>query len=90
MVWFGLVIADSNSDMFCYCIVILNYLTRKNVSRLTLDEFYNVLNHLDIIGMNKELIDVFHKLLVECRNENPLNYLQTITEKQIVKARLCK
>lgn len=85
-----LVIADSNTDMFCYCIVILNYLTRKNVSRLTIEEFYNVLNHLDIIGLDKELIDIFYKLIIECKNENPVNYIQTITEKQIVKSRMQK
>lgn len=86
----GLVIADSNSDLFCYCVVILNYLTRKNVSRLTLDKFYDILNHLDIVGLDKEFIDIFYKLLVECKNENPMDYIQTITENQIIKARLCK
>lgn len=85
-----LIIADSNSDVFCYCMVILNYLTGQNVSRFNINDFYDILNYLNVIGVDKNLIDIFCKLMVGCKNENPLNYIETITEKQIEKAKLFK
>lgn len=84
----GCVVADGNSDLFCYCMVILNYLLRKNVKNLSLEKFYTLLNHLDVIGIDKELIDIFYKLTFGCENKNPLNYLESISEKQIIKLRM--
>lgn len=81
------VIADENSDLYCYNIMILNYLFGKRIGSVSIDEFYRCLHYLESIGVSKKLVKIFSKIVADCDNENPMNYLETITEKQIVKIR---
>ena len=84
----GHIIADRNSDLYCYCMIILNYLFGKTINKLSIDEFYRCINHLDTIGIDKELVDILYKIVNNCDNDNPMNYLDSITEKQIIKTRI--
>ncbi len=54
--------------------------------RLSL-EFYEYLNYLEAIGISKELLECFSKILGNCPNENPVNYLDTITTEQVARSR---
>ena len=54
--------------------------------RLSL-EFYEYLNYLDALGINHELLDCFNRILSTVPNENPVNYLDTLTTEQIARAR---
>ena len=83
----GYVTADENSDIYCYIITILNYLYGENVNNMSQDEFYEYINYLEYIGMDKNLIYSFEKILTTAKNENPLNYLDTIKDDQVYKAR---
>lgn len=83
----GHMIADSNTDLYCYCSIILNYLYGKKIGNMQIDNFYEYLNYLESIGINKELINIFGKLLDNCKNENPLNYLDSLTSEQIYRAK---
>ena len=42
---------------------------------------------IDDIEVNKELIESFEKIVVGAPNVNPVNYLDTLSSKQIAKAR---
>ena len=81
------VIANGNSDLYCYNTMILNYLLGINSSKLNLNDFYDYLTQLKDIGFNKELIECFNKLTLTCDNENPVNYIDSITEKQVWRAK---
>lgn len=83
---FGYIKPDSNSDLYCYIIVILNYLMKDRISNYNINEFYEYLNYLEHIGINKELINIFSKIVNNCDNENPMDYLDTITDEQICRA----
>ena len=83
----GHIIPDQNSDLYCYIITILNYLLKDNISKYKAECFYEYLNYLNNIGFDKELLDIFEKILCNCDNENPMNYLETITETQLCRAR---
>lgn len=72
---------DENTDIYCYIIMILNYLYDGRVDRLSLDKFY------DFINVNIELIECFNKIVVGGNNINPCNYLDTLTPKQVAGAR---
>ena len=50
-------IADENTDLFCYIVMILNFLYGGNVLKLSLAEFYVYLDYLSKLGMSKELLD---------------------------------
>ena len=75
------------TDIYCYIIMILNYLYDGRVDRLSIEEFYRFINYLDDIEVNKELIENFEKIVVGAPNVNPVNYLDTLSLKQIAKAR---
>ena len=111
----GYITPDENTDLFCYCIMILNYLKgsninnvpnssiikhQSNISRLTKEEidalpyeerltleYYEYLNYLEAIGINKELLDCFNRLLGNSHNENPVNYLDSLTDTQVLRSR---
>lgn len=78
---------DENTDIYCYIIMVLNYLYDGRVDRLSLDEFYDFINYLEDIKVNIELIECFNKIVVGGNNVNPCNYLDTLTPKQIAGAR---
>lgn len=84
----GYVTADKNSDLFCYIIMILNYLSGENISRINERKFYEYLSYLDQIGINKELIDCFNRIIKDDENINPYLLLDTLTEEDIQKAKI--
>ena len=74
----GRFIPDENTDLYCYMIVILNFLYGDDTGRFTLEEFYDYLSYLDIIGISKEFIDIFEKLTGGSPNENPYQLLDSL------------
>lgn len=78
---------DENTDIYCYIIMILNYLYDGRVDRLSLDKFYDFINYLEDIKVNIELIECFNKIVVGGNNINHCNYLDTLTPKQVAGAR---
>ena len=84
----GYVSANKNSDLFCYIIMILNYLSGENISRLSDVRFYNYLSYLESIGINKELIYYFSKILSNEENENPYYLLDSLSEEDIKKSKI--
>ena len=83
----GYVMADENSDLYCYNIMILNYLYGKSVNSMNGSEFYEYLNYLNKIGINGDLLNSFSAIIVNKDNENPVNYLDSLTTEQIYRAK---
>ncbi|HJJ08300.1 MAG TPA: hypothetical protein OIM65_03160 [Bacilli bacterium] len=83
----GYVEADSNTDLYCYIIMILNYLYGENINNLNLEDFYNYLTYLEKIGINKELIEIFKNIVSNKDNENPYDLLDTLTTEQVARSR---
>ena len=71
-------IADENSDLFCYNIMILNFIFKGQVNFMDLTEFYNYLDYLLTLGIDKELIDSFSKIYSYSDNINPKELLETL------------
>lgn len=84
---YGYIVANENSDLFCYNAIVLNYLFGSSITRLSIGDFYKYLNYLDSLKFNKELLDCFSKLTLGCDNKNPVNYLDSITDEQVVRAK---
>lgn len=81
------IVANEQSDLYCYCSVILNYLFGSNINNLSIAEFYQYMNYLNDIGVSKELIDDLEKIVTYHDNENPLYSLDTLTKEQVVRAK---
>lgn len=78
---------DENTDLYCYIIIILNYLYNGKINNVEIDEFYRFINYLNDIGVNKELLKCFERILTNGNNINPCDYIDSLTSKQIAKAR---
>ena len=74
----GAFVPDENTDLYCYIIVILNFLYQDNISRFTLEEFYDYIEYLQSIGMDKELLDIFDRIVSETANVNPYMLLDSL------------
>lgn len=79
----GYVKAGENTDLYCYNIMILNYLYGRNVNSFSLDDFYDYLNYLADIGIDKGLLDSFNTIVMSKDNINPVNNLDSLTDKQV-------
>lgn len=83
----GYIVADENSDLYCYNIMILNYLYGSSVNNMGLIDFYDYLTYLSEIGMEPDLINSFRMLLHSCDNRNPVPELDSITKEQFLLAK---
>lgn len=82
----GYIDADEETDLYCYNITILNYLYKGNVHRMEIDEFYKYLNYLDSLCINDELLSIFERIILNCKNKNPKELLEELTTTQIGRA----
>lgn len=83
----GILFANENSDLYCYNIMILNYLYGDKITRMSIDEYYEYLEYLHKIGYNRDLLDIFNDLTTKADNKNPINYLETITDTQLTRSK---
>lgn len=83
----GYYIPSANTDLYCYTLLILNYLYGENVGNLKLTEFYEYMDYLLYIGFNKELVDCFANIVNTPANINPANFLDSLTTEQVCRAK---
>ena len=69
------------------CIVILNYLYGENINNIAIDDFYDYLNYLNSLEVDKNLLECFERIVTNGNNLNPIGYVDTLTAKQIGMAR---
>jgi len=83
-------IVDKNTDLYCYNIMILNFLYGKCINDISVNNFYRYLNYLNDIGIDYEMIEMFNKLLSNEDNVNPYYFIDSLTEDKVIKAREIK
>jgi len=74
----GAFIPDENTDLYCYMMVILNFLYEDNIQNFTIQEFYEYIEYLYHIGISAELISYFEKMVSGSPNENPYELLDEL------------
>lgn len=82
------VIPDANSDLYCYIIIVLNYLSGTKINNISLEDFYNYLNYLEHIGINKNLIAGFNSIVSYGDNVNIGEYLDSLTDENIARSKM--
>ncbi len=82
----GFIVANENSDLFCYSIIVLNYLFQGKVKNLNIEQFYIYLNYLRKIGLPYKLIDKFDLLYQHRPNKNITEDLDYITQSVLEKS----
>ena len=83
----GYLLANENSDLYCYNIMLLNYLYGSKITELNIDEFYNYLEYLHKIGLDNNLLESFNKLTTASDNMNPINYIESLTDVQVARSK---
>lgn len=83
-------IVDKNTDLYCYNIMIMNFLYGGKINDISLEEFYRYLNYLDDIGIDYEMVEMFNKIILDEDNVNPCYYIDSLTEDKVIKARKFK
>lgn len=78
---------DYNTDMYCYIMVILNFLYGDNVNNMDIEEFYCYLDYLYKIGIDSSLLECFNSISSSDDNINPMNYIDSLTFNQIYRAK---
>lgn len=78
---------DYNTDMYCYIMVILNFLYGDNVNNMNINDFYCYLDYLYKIGIDSSLLECFNSIYSDCDNINPMNYIDSLTSNQIYRAK---
>lgn len=71
-------IPSKDTDLYCYIIMILNFMYGGGIEKLEIEELYNYLEYLHQIGVDTKLINIFKKILSNSPNENPYNLLETL------------
>lgn len=83
----GYIKADQNTDIYCYIIMILNYLYGENINNVSIEDFYLYLNYLEDIGISEKLILYFSRIVINKENKNPFELLDSLDETKIARAR---
>lgn len=81
------VIPSEATDLYCYYMVILNFLLEGKVHLYSFAEFYLYLNYLEYIGIDKELINCFYSIFDTGSSINPALYLESLTLEQVGRSR---
>ena len=84
---YGYILANENSDLFCYNVMVLNYLYGDNILQESMDAFFEYLNYLEYLDFPADLLECFQKLTLTCDNENPYSLLEGITDSQVYRSK---
>ena len=77
---------SNNTELYCYNMMILNYLYGQNVNSMKVTDYYNYLSYLHYLKIDPNLLNSFQRLLINCENTNPYPYLENLTQEQIYRS----
>ncbi len=84
----GHIVPSEDTDLYCYIMIILNYLYGDRVNNMSIEEFYEYMTYLSKIGVHKELLNVFEKIVSNCHNDNPGYLLDSLSEETIYRSHI--
>ena len=77
---------NEKSDLYCYSTCILNFLYKEKTNTFTIEEYFEYLNYLESLNINKELMNFFETSISPASTINPYPYLESLTDSQIGRA----
>lgn len=78
----NIIIPDSNTDIYCYNMIILDFISKSNfVYCLNIDEYNRYIDYLDKLNINANLLQAFASVYKnDIDNISPLPYLDSLYE----------
>ena len=77
----GIVIPNDNTDLYCYNMMILEFIAKEKIYRLKEEELYDYLEYLREVGYCDRLLDSFQRLYTKANNINPYECIDTLDDK---------
>lgn len=74
----GYIIANENSDIYCYNMMVLNHLYGDKATRMNIKTFYLYLDYLRNLGYDYEFLECLAKLFEPANNVSVYDYLGTL------------
>lgn len=74
----GDIIADENSDLYCYAMLFLEFLAKSRINLVSAEEYFGYLEYLKSIGAPVELIDALTKVYSFDDNVNFAQFLDSL------------
>lgn len=69
---------SENTEIYCYIIMILNFLYGGAITKLEIEEFYDYLEYLHHLGMPFEIVDMFSNIYTNHENISPIDALDDL------------
>lgn len=76
----GYHIPNKNSDLLCYIFTILNTISRTQLQKVAIDEYYEYLDYLTTIGFGENFIRICGKIYTNASNTSPVPYFDEIPD----------
>lgn len=71
-------IPSRDIELYCYNIMILNFLYGGDIEYLPLEDVYDYLEYLSSLGLDHNLINIFKNIMSNAPNENPYKLLNEL------------
>jgi hypothetical protein len=78
----GYIIPDENSDLYCYNMMVLNYLYHDKAYHLHGAELFDYIAYLRTLGYSYEALDVFYRMFTSAKNESIGPYIESFPKDQ--------
>ena len=78
-------IPNDDTDLYCYNMMILEFLANYKIRKTNIEDYYGYLGYLQSLGYGPDILESFFRLPISCHNINPCNYLD-----QIPKDKICR
>lgn len=69
---------DENTDLFCYTIMLLNFISSYNINKFNKEEFNSFIEYLYSIGLSNNLLTIFSNIYSSNNNINPYPYIDEL------------
>lgn len=81
--YIGLNIPNDQTDLYCYNMMILEFLAKDKIRNKSIEDYYGYIGYLQSLGYGPDILESFFRLPINKENINPYEYLDEIPKDKI-------
>ena len=78
--WFTEYEINENTDILCYIIMLISFISGCDINKVDIKEFYNYMDYLVNVGLSNKLVSIFGKIYSNDDNVNPYLLLDELNK----------
>lgn len=78
--WFTEYEINENTDILCYIIMLISFISGCDINKVDIKEFYNYMDYLVNVGLSNKLVSIFGKIYSNDDNINPYLLLDELNK----------